>query len=129
MLQSLNIAVRATAPVSDAIRQRHDAAMTRAFTEAATPYRRGWLGGLERRAAPAAAPWPGSDLAAQRLCDWQDAGVFTGTANPRLAGSALALLTSPRIEPVQGGLGALCDAFTAAACTPSEPMRQNWGFS
>jgi phytoene dehydrogenase-like protein len=115
------VALRATVSVPDAIRARRDGALAAALDDAAVR-RPAWK---FLRAAPASAPWPGSDLAVSRLTDWpdHDAALAGRALDPELPGSALALLTLPRIESVSGGLGALGDAFTGAALRAGAEIR------
>ena len=110
------VALRDAAGVPDAVATRHDAACALLLAAAATPFSRNLLARLARRAAPPAAPWPGSDLATASLESWHNDEALPGRAlDPALTGSALALLTLKRTEAVTGGLGALGAAFAAAA--------------
>ena len=116
VLETLGVTLRAAPGVPEAIAIRHDAACAHLLGLAATPHRRNLLARLEQRAAPPSAPWPGSDLAAATLASRQNDEALPGRALDRaLTGSAMALLTLKRTQPVTGGLGALGAAFLAAA--------------
>ena len=100
------------------LRLRRDAALAHVFVQASEPYHHGLLARWRRLTAPAPPVWPGSDLVQRALTDWPvlTAWALMGRAtDPQLAGSALTLLGLPGAEPLQGGLGALGHAFTAAA--------------
>jgi phytoene dehydrogenase-like protein len=105
---------------------RRDGALARIFAEARTPHRHTPLARLRRAIMPAlpGAAWPGQDLAVRALSEWPDlqAWALLGRAtDPDLAGSALTLLALAGAEPRRGGLGAIGEAFIAAAA--SAPFR------
>ncbi len=105
---------------------RRDGALARLFAEARTPHRRTPLARLRRAIMPVlpGTAWPGQDLAARALSDWPDlqAWALLGRAtDPDLAGSAMTLLALAGAEPRRGGLGAVGEAFIAAAA--SAPFR------
>lgn len=111
-----DVSLRAGPLAPEGVRLRHRAAVDHLLGLAATPHRQNFLARLQRRGAPPAASWPGSDLATDRLASWDNVSAMPGRAlDPQLAGSALALLTLPQVEPVTGGLGVLGEAFAAAA--------------
>jgi phytoene dehydrogenase-like protein len=103
---------------------RRDGALARIFAEARTPHRHTPLARLRRAIMPLipAPAWPGQDLAGRALSEWPDlqAWALLGRAtDPDLAGSAMTLLALSGAEPRQGGLGAVGEAFiAAAAATP-----------
>ena len=119
----LALALHQTGTVDEAIRQRQQAALSRVFAEAAAPAPAQWRRWLERRVPHPADPWPGSDLATASLSDWNLPAPAGSAIDPRLAGSALTLLSLPRIAPAAGGLGALGDAFAAAATAAGVEIR------
>ncbi len=113
--RAFDLRLRPARPLPDPIRTTRDAALSRAFAEAAqTPDDNV----LARWLAPPAESWPGESLAIAPLADWpefRDAAIAGRALDPELAGSALALLSLPLSEAVSGGLGALGDGFVCAA--------------
>jgi phytoene dehydrogenase-like protein len=115
----LGISLRAET-LPEELHTRRDAALGHIFAEAREPHRPGLLARMRRAMtiiAPATA-WPGQDLATQMLADWPAlaAWALLGRAtDPQLMGSALTLLAMAGAQPASGGLGALGNAFAAAA--------------
>jgi phytoene dehydrogenase-like protein len=105
---------------------RRDGALMHIFAQARTPHRHTPLARLRRAIMPAppGLAWPGQDLAARALSEWPElqAWALLGrTTDPDLAGSAMSLLALAGAAPRRGGLGAIGEAFIAAAA--SAPFR------
>jgi phytoene dehydrogenase-like protein len=121
----LAVPLQTESPPHD-ICQRRDGALARIFAEAKVPYRHGLLARLRRALMPPlpAPAWPGQDLAARALADWpglQAWALLGRVTDPALLGSALSLLALAGAAPLRGGLGAVGEAFIAAAA--SAPFR------
>ena len=113
--RALNLKLRAAPLLPEPLRADRNGAIARAFSDAVElpP-----AGALARWLASPAAPWPGEVLATAQLAAWpqfRDAAAAGRALDPELAGSALALLSLPRVEALSGGLGALGEDFVQAA--------------
>jgi phytoene dehydrogenase-like protein len=98
-------------------RVRRDAALAHIFAQA-RERRPALMARLRNGPIASGAAWPGQDLATRPLGDWPalaDRALAGRATDPELAGSALTLLAVAGAEPESGGLGALGDAFAAAA--------------
>jgi phytoene dehydrogenase-like protein len=113
--RALDLGLCPAKPLPDALRAVRDAALARAFTDAAEAPA---ATALARWLAPPPEPWPGQDLATAQLSEWPQfaAAALAGRAlDPELSGSALALLSLPLSEAASRGLGALGEDFAQAA--------------
>ena len=113
--RALNLKLRPASALPEALRASHNGALARAFSDAVE---RPPTGALARWLAPPSEPWPGESLATAQLTAWpefRDTAAAGRALDPELAGSALALLSMPRVEALSGGLGALGDDFAQAA--------------
>jgi phytoene dehydrogenase-like protein len=121
--RALSLGLHPAKPLPDALRAIRDAALARAFTDAAeAPANTA----LARWLAPPPESWPGQELATGQLSAWPQfsAMALTGRAlDPELAGSALALLSLPLSEAASGGLGTLGEDFAQAAEAAGAELR------
>ena len=115
IMRALNLKLRPAPPLPERLRASRNGALARAFSEAVEMPA---MGALARWLAPPSEPWPGETLATAQLAAWpefRDAAMAGRALDPGLAGSALSLLSLPRIESLSGGLGALGEDFFQAA--------------
>ena len=113
--RAFHLPVRSTQALPTALAAVRDAALTRAFADAAQKKPRGFF---QKWFSPPPEAWPGDTLARAELASWPGLAGLAGMGralDPELAGSALALLALPASESVSGGLCALGEGFLRAA--------------